>query len=471
MSKPAPRNRAGATLALVSLVVAGIWLYAFVLYVPVRSAVYRTAGILPASSDFYVYWAGARELLYHGRDPYSAAVMAELEQHFYGRTLTAADQGVDEHRFAYPIYMAFLIAPLAGLPFDALRPLLHAGFLLLIGFSAIWWFQGLGGHANRRVQAGLFLLGISSIPAIEGIIAQQPTALVAAALAGSTACLVRGRAAAPPAPGARRQVSGRAQWYAAAGLLLAIATVKPHLSGIPIVWLLAWAATDLRRRGAVWLGFGLPLSLAVAAGSLLVPGWVGEWGATLLRYQGYVPGATVPQVWLPAPLVPIVLTVLGLGLALYLWRTRRAEPGSTAFSLGIALTALGSVAFYPAYFSYNQVLLYPAALLVVQQRPTWQALGRAGRLIYVLTVDTLIWPWFIALLLLGGLLGAAFAGAPATILTIAAHWDLPWIPTLVPVVLLIPLAWLAWRAGRAPPPGGSALADHGPAPRRAPPGQ
>jgi hypothetical protein len=92
-------------------------------------------------------------------------------------------------------------------------------------------------------------------------------------------------------------------------------------------------------------------------------------------------------------------------------------------------------------------------------------------LIYALTVDTLNWPWFIALLLLGGLLGAAFAGAPAAILAIAAHWDLPWIPTLVPVILLIPLAWLAWRTGRASPPGDPALADHGLAPRRAPPGQ
>ena len=41
-------------------------------------------------SDLYPRWLGARELLLHGRNPYSGEITLEIQQGYYGRRLDAA---------------------------------------------------------------------------------------------------------------------------------------------------------------------------------------------------------------------------------------------------------------------------------------------------------------------------------------------------------------------------------------------
>ncbi len=41
-------------------------------------------------SDLYPRWLGARELLMHGRNPYSADITREIQQGYYGRPLDPA---------------------------------------------------------------------------------------------------------------------------------------------------------------------------------------------------------------------------------------------------------------------------------------------------------------------------------------------------------------------------------------------
>jgi hypothetical protein len=98
-------------------------------------------------------------------------------------------------------------------------------------------------------------------------------------------------------------------------------------------------------------------------------------------------------------------------------------------------------------------VLFPAALLVVQQAVTLRGLGAAGRVIATLTLDFLLWPWLIAtpLLLLWG--GAGLLGGPAAAASAARLWPLFWaVNLLVPVVLLLPLGALVWTAVRRPRP-------------------
>src|SRR5262245_61145854 len=64
-------------------------------------------------SGLYPAWLGARELLINKRNPYSQDVTAEIQRGVWGRPLdpTNPNDPKDESRFAYPVYVAFILAP------------------------------------------------------------------------------------------------------------------------------------------------------------------------------------------------------------------------------------------------------------------------------------------------------------------------------------------------------------------------
>src|SRR5258705_4466993 len=72
-------------------------------------------------SDLYPRSLGARELLLRHRDPYSAELTLEIQSGYYGRPLDPSrpEDPKDQQRFAYPVYVVFLMAPTIGLPFSA----------------------------------------------------------------------------------------------------------------------------------------------------------------------------------------------------------------------------------------------------------------------------------------------------------------------------------------------------------------
>jgi hypothetical protein len=87
-----------------------MWTYADCVLIPYQKAFAfshdRPRGNL---SDLYPRWLGARELLLHGRDPYSAEVTSEIQAGYYGRPLDASRpyDPRDQAGFAYPVYVAF----------------------------------------------------------------------------------------------------------------------------------------------------------------------------------------------------------------------------------------------------------------------------------------------------------------------------------------------------------------------------
>lgn len=62
-------------------------------------------------------WIGTRELLLHGRDPYGVEVTREIQAAYYGHPLSPQDHR-DEKRFAYPIFVVFLLAPTIRMHFQ-----------------------------------------------------------------------------------------------------------------------------------------------------------------------------------------------------------------------------------------------------------------------------------------------------------------------------------------------------------------
>src|ERR1700681_2963657 len=118
-------SRLGLLLAL--LFAGSMWFYVQQVLVPYQkvdaAAHGRPRGNL---SDLYPRWLGARELLLHHRNPYSAEVTREIQTGYYGRPLDPdrTDDPKDQQGFAYPLHVVFLLAPTMRLPF----PVVQAGF-------------------------------------------------------------------------------------------------------------------------------------------------------------------------------------------------------------------------------------------------------------------------------------------------------------------------------------------------------
>src|SRR5205085_6307403 len=107
-------------LATAMLVCAGMWLYVDRVLIAHQKAESASLGIPRGNlSDLYPRWLGSRELLLHHRDPYSPEITREIQLGYYGRQLdpNRSNDPKDLQGFAYPVYVAFLLAPTVTSPF------------------------------------------------------------------------------------------------------------------------------------------------------------------------------------------------------------------------------------------------------------------------------------------------------------------------------------------------------------------
>ena len=184
------------------------------------AAFHRPRGIL---SDLYPRWLGARELLLRHRDPYSLEITRDIQTGYYGRPLDPSrpNDPTDQQGFAYPVYVVFLLSPLIKLPFLAIQPVFRWFLVGLISATVWGWIRFLEWKPSLPTTVSVLALTLGSFAVAQGILLQQLTVVVAALLA---ACVVA--------------LSNRQSCLA--GVLLAVATIKPQL-----VWpVAAWLTVD-----------------------------------------------------------------------------------------------------------------------------------------------------------------------------------------------------------------------------------
>jgi hypothetical protein len=412
--------------ALALLAAASTWFYADHILKPAQVAIavahHRPRGNL---SDLYPRWLGARELLLHGRNPYSAEITQEIQQGYYGRALDPEqpDDPKDEQRFAYPVYVAFLLAPSVTLPFDLVQSGFRWTLVALTGGSVLLWLQVLRWKISPWAAALCVTLVLGSVPVMQGIRLQQLSLLVAGLLAACGACLLW-------------------NYLFCAGVFLALATIKPQLVWPLVLWLMLWAGCEWRSRRRFVFGFGLAMALLLGGAQLLLPGWWRMFAAAVGEYQRYTHNQSVLQV-LCGTIAGRVLEVLAVsGCAFCLWRVLR-EPASSlgfgrAFGVVLALTAL----VVPMYAPYNQVLLVPAILALARDTRDLgcdSRLSRYGRAIGGLL---LVWPWIATL----GLGAASFWLSMEQKQMV---WTLPFYTTFALPVVILSLAVLDMQTSQA----------------------
>ena len=87
------------------LLAAAMWLWVQRIAIPHQQAESTVQGIPRGNlSDLYPRWLGARELLLHHRDPYSADLTREIQTGYYGRPLDPArpNDPKDKQGVSYP---------------------------------------------------------------------------------------------------------------------------------------------------------------------------------------------------------------------------------------------------------------------------------------------------------------------------------------------------------------------------------
>jgi hypothetical protein len=375
-------------------------------------------------SDLYPRWLGARELLLHRRDPYSRQVTREIQRGYYGRELDSARRydPKDQQGFAYPVYVAFLLAPFLHLDFAPVRAA-FTWVLAALVIATIWlWGRALRWHFSTSGKAIFVLLVMGSFAAAQGIKLQQLTVLVSALLAGAASALAAG-------------------WLSLAGLLLALSTIKPQLVVPLLIFLLLWVIGDWSKRWPLLASFSIAMACLVGAAEWVLPGWIGKFIAALEAYRQYTGGVSILQTLL-APAGGMVVTAgLLIALAVIGWKLRRAPAGSPAFSLMLALVLSVTTIVIPTWAPYNQLLLLPAVILLLRD---WRHLARFGsltRLLYLLVAALVIWPWVATLYL-----SAAWFFQPA--LAVQRGWTLPlYTSMLIPFGIMVLLVIDAVRHG------------------------
>jgi hypothetical protein len=379
-------------------------------------------------SDLYPRWLGARELLRHGRDPYSAEITREIQQGYYGRPLdpTRAEDPKDQQGFAYPAYVVFLMAPTVDLPFNLVQKGFRWLLFVLAAVSVLLWLYVLRWKLPCVGRAIFIVLMLGWLPMVQGIKLQQLSLLVAGLLAASTACLAGG-------------------WLLLSGGLLALATIKPQLTWPLVLWLLLWAVSDWRSRRRFVFGFGLVMLLLLVGAQLLLPGWLRMFVEGIGQYRQYTKSQSVLSDLFGVVAGRILWVGCVLACAVYLWRLRQKSASSAEFGRAVALIMALTVVIVPMSALYNQVLLAPAILALLGSESASDrilpAVRRARALAYLLVA----WPWIATM----GLSLAYLWLAPEMRLRV---WTIPLYSSYMVPVFVFGLALLdAWMTQPADP--------------------
>jgi Glycosyltransferase family 87 len=416
-------------LATGFLICTGMWLYVDKVLISHQETEARVRGIPRGNlSDLYPSWLASRELLLHHRDPYTPETTREIQAGYYGRAIDATrpNDPANEQAFAYPVYVAFLLAPTVKLPFSEVQVIFRWLLAGLTALSVTLWLGVMGLRQSWTSATVLMLLVFGTFPVVQGIKLQQLSLLVAALVAGAVFSIVRGR-------------------LTLAGVLMALAMIKPQLTFLVAAWLLLWSLSRLQLRWKFAVSFTVSLLALVIGGEVLLRGWIHEFYIAVLRYRKYAVGPSLLGE-LTTPTFGVLLTVAALILAAIIcWRARNSWASDRDFFWTTSLVLAVTVVVIPTIAPYNQPLLIPGAFLVALR---WAGeygsdVLRTNLLIRVfrgVTAICLAWQWISATVLAA----ASFFSSK-----VQEFWRLPlWASILTPVALTACLVLMIWFPAR-----------------------
>src|SRR5581483_8891119 len=186
---------------------------------------------LSSFSDLYAQWWAAHELFLHGRNPYTPEIAHQIQTAIYGAPLTSNcdDPGGIAGGFAYPLHVLFLMWPTIKLSFPILQKVFCVTSLGLTFASILLWISALKWKLPLLSRVAICLFAISSFPSLQAAKLQNLSSLVAFLISGTLILLMMDR-------------------LILAGMMLAVATIKPQFLILLNPWLAIWTRGNWRER-------------------------------------------------------------------------------------------------------------------------------------------------------------------------------------------------------------------------------
>lgn len=329
--------------------------------------------------DLYPRWLGTQELLLRGRNPYGPEVSHEIQKAFYGHAVSQdysqPGRKVDEQRFAYPLYVVFLLAPTVHSDFANVRrwATLFLGFLTAT--SILLCLNLLHRRVSWETACAIILFALSSPQIVQGLRFQQLALLVGFLLVAGTWCIVNDH-------------------LATAGVLLAFSTIKPQMALLPLCWFAIWCLGGWPKRWRLATSFIVSLLALCSAGELLLRGWIRYFIEGLVAYTKYFPTTSPLRVFLGDTLGEIAGGAIAIGVLVFAWRNKNGPASSREFTIGFASLLVATNLAFPLFTPFNQVLLIFPTLFLLRD---WDAMPRFYRVIFVIFVA---WPELFSAILL-----------------------------------------------------------------------
>lgn len=360
----------------------GVWRWAENILVPTHTAQAFAKGVpVGNNSDLYPRWLGAREVLLHHRDPYGADVTREIQTGFYGRPLDPSKPSDPpfQESFVYPLYVVFLMTPTLTLSFQTVQQIFRWLLLCVTGCGVLLWMYAIGFRPKLLSVITGIVLVLSSYPAVLEFHMQNLAALALFFLAAGAAAAAR-------------------NWLVLSGFLLALATIRPDIAGLVILWFLLWSIARWRERKALMCSFAGTMAALLIAAEAVSPHWIGRFLTAVREYPAYGADPSVLQLFLPSLVAKILECALVCVLFALCWRWRKASAGSEDFAWALAWVSSVTIAILPKLAGYNQLLLLPALLVLLAQRNTiWTHF--VPRSLVTLAFGCQLWQWMSAVVL------------------------------------------------------------------------
>jgi hypothetical protein len=297
--------------------------------------------------DLYPVWVGACAVL-HGHDPYSEAISERIQLRVYGRTLTEyeLEHGKDQHRFAYPAYVAFVLAPLTQCSYNTARALASGVFAVLIALSVLSWLRTVGWRPPPAVFAWVIVIVLLSPITSRGLRLVQVGILAGFLLSVAALAVAR-------------------HHLLLAGGLLAVASIKPQLALLPTAWLILWSLSGFGKRWQLIFGFMCTFVALMAGSAALVPNWIPHFLAGLPAYWRYTGAPSSFDAIFGRPWSAIPTLLVFVALAIIAWKSRFADASTMEYTVALTLALAATAWAVPANFDpYNQVLSLPVVFLL-----------------------------------------------------------------------------------------------------------
>jgi len=325
--------------------------------------------------DLYPYWSGTRELFTERVSPYSEQVTREIQVAIYGRPLNPQNPFErDQHRFSYPLYVVFLMAPVAWFPFSTVRGGTAIALPLLALLGIVLWKRAFRLDLSLQQLAIVGMLTLSSYSLLNAQFAQQLGLIVFLFLSACVWCLSKQR-------------------FRLAGILLALSTIKPQLVVLIVLFLLLWAVSEWQAQKTFLKSFLGTLGVMLVASIWLLPTWPRDWLHTITAYRQY----TVPplaQLFMGKVTGTIVTGALIFLSAWLSWKARHSEISSPAFALALSFTLATSVVTLPSADSvYDHILIMPGLLLLISRWREIASGNRVTRVLLLISIAVFAWQW------------------------------------------------------------------------------